>query len=201
MDADTCGGSPGYAYDGAVVEVSVEGGAWQEVAPAGGYPYRIHNGSDPGPFTEGTPCYSGTCGWEKETFDLSAASGTSQIRFRFGSDGSVGRVGWVLDDVDVIGGETPPATGVPVQGVALTPAPLAMELGLRAAQSVQSQDGDRVRSRARRAGRPGHLRRGWPARAHAQGAATRPRGATRRCGTAATRTARASPRACISTGW
>ena len=129
MDADTCPGSPGHAYDGGVVEVSVEGGAWQEVAPAGGYPYRIHNGSDPGPFVEGTPCYSGTCGWEKETFDLSGVSGTSQIRFRFGSDGTGGRIGWVVDDVDVIGGETPPATGVPAHDVSLTPTPLAMELG------------------------------------------------------------------------
>ncbi|MCW3131115.1 MAG: T9SS type A sorting domain-containing protein [Candidatus Methanospirare jalkutatii] len=85
------------------MEISVNGGAWTQIEPEGGYPYRIRTGGEPGPFPAETPCYSGTSDWSEAVFDLSEYEGSARIRFRFGSDGAVTREGWYIDDVIIIG--------------------------------------------------------------------------------------------------
>jgi len=89
------------AWDGAVVEISIDGGPWTEIAPVGGYSHTIVDNPD-SPFPGGTPCFSGTFTWRQETFDLSSYSGIAAIRFRFGSDGSVTQEGWYIDDVSLV---------------------------------------------------------------------------------------------------
>ena len=89
-------------WDGAVVELSVDGGeTFELIHPVGGYPHRITNNPD-SPFAPETPCYGKTEGWEEAEFDLAAWVGQSvRIRFRFGSDKYVRDEGWYLDDVRI----------------------------------------------------------------------------------------------------
>jgi len=101
---------PDSAYDAGVVDISVDGGAWQQLttlnpnyakwtrcAAGGGNPYT-------GPFACRTLCYSGDIGWTQVSVSLDSYAGHSvQIRFRFGSDNGTGREGWYMDDFTVIG--------------------------------------------------------------------------------------------------
>jgi hypothetical protein len=104
MDAEVSGSYPGYCYDGARLELSVNGSVWQAIAPDGGYPYRIRTGGTPGPFPAETPVYSGTStAWAQATFTVTGQTGMAQFRFRFGSDGATAREGWYIDDVEVSG--------------------------------------------------------------------------------------------------
>ena len=93
------------AWDGGIVEISMDGGAFTQITPTGGYPYTILDNPD-SPFAGGTPCFSGSYGWQQEEFDLSGYSGSAKIRFRFGSDGLVTAEGWYIDDV-VLAPDTP----------------------------------------------------------------------------------------------
>jgi len=118
MSAETSSSYPGYAYDGGLVEISVNSGEWAQITPEGGYPYLVRLGSNPGPFPAETPIFSGdTGGWEYVMFDLSGTSGNVRFRFRFGSDGEEGFSGWNIDDVLIVdaGG-----AGSPIE-VTLTP--------------------------------------------------------------------------------
>jgi subtilisin family serine protease len=87
-------------YDGGNVKVSADGGAtWNVVTPFGGYDGTARSGNAGIP---GEDCFTGYNNdfWQEELFDLSAYSGqTVMIRFHFGSDGSVQRSGWYVDDV------------------------------------------------------------------------------------------------------
>ncbi len=92
------------AWDGGIVELSLDGNNWTQITPAGGYPYTIYDNPD-SPFPAGTPCYAGVnVGWSQASFDLSAYAGqNAQVRFRFGSDGYVVEEGWYIDDVQIAG--------------------------------------------------------------------------------------------------
>ncbi len=87
-------------YDGGNVKVSDDGGAtWDLVTPIGGYDGTASAANAGIP---GERCFMGTANmfWQEEFFDLSAYSGRSiMIRFHFGSDGSVNKSGWYVDDV------------------------------------------------------------------------------------------------------
>jgi immune inhibitor A len=100
MEAELASGSK--AWDGGIVEASLDYGPWQLVTPDGEYPYTIRNGSDC-PFPAGTPCFSGIMSaWQYREIDLSSLEGIVQVRFRFGTDGAVGYEGWYIDDVDLV---------------------------------------------------------------------------------------------------
>jgi immune inhibitor A len=91
------------AWDGGVIEVSVDGGAWTLITPDGGYPYTIIANPD-SPFQPDTPCFSGTFDWSPVRVDLTSLSGQSaQLRLRFGSDGYVTQEGWYADDFQIEG--------------------------------------------------------------------------------------------------
>jgi hypothetical protein len=99
MDAEISGSYPGYCYDGGLLELSIDGGAWEQIAPEGGYPYLLRPGTNPLP--EDTPLFSGTHDWQQESFDLAAYSGSARIRFVFVSDAAVTKEGWYVDDVQL----------------------------------------------------------------------------------------------------
>jgi hypothetical protein len=101
IDAEVSQAYPGRAYDGGIVEMSLDGGAWQPITPVGGYPYLIRTGSNPGPFPVDTPCYSGAHDWAAAEFLVETAGGDLRFRFRFGSDGATGGEGWYVDDVEI----------------------------------------------------------------------------------------------------
>ncbi len=103
IDAEYSQAYTGYAYDGGLVEISVDGGPWTQIAPESGYTFLVREGSTPGPFPAETPIFSGEFDWHEVHFDLSAYTGPAQLRFRFGSDGADTREGWYIDDVVVDG--------------------------------------------------------------------------------------------------
>jgi subtilisin family serine protease len=87
-------------WDGGNVKVSTDGGAtWDIVTPVGGYNGTARSGNAGIP---GEPCFTGYNNdyWHEVQFDLSAYAGQSiMLRFHAGSDGSVQRTGWYVDDV------------------------------------------------------------------------------------------------------
>jgi hypothetical protein len=89
---------PNGAYDGGIVEMSLNGGQFTQITPVGGYPKVITQSSQSGPFAPGTPCWSGIFSWQQVEFHVQG-TGTARFRFRFGSDGSVGLIGWFIDDL------------------------------------------------------------------------------------------------------
>jgi len=105
MNSEVSGSYPGKAYDGGLVEISTDGGPWQQIFPEGGYTHTIRPGGTPGPFAEDTEVFAGDINWERVVFDLSPYYGLAQIRFRFGSDGASGGEGWYIDDVYACGFE------------------------------------------------------------------------------------------------
>ncbi|HET6348359.1 MAG TPA: S8 family serine peptidase [Candidatus Krumholzibacteria bacterium] len=86
-------------YDGGNVKVSTDGGAtFQVVTPGRGYDgtARTTNAGIPG-----EPCFTNVHEyWQQDIFDLSAYAGQQVIiRLHMGSDGSVQRSGWYVDDM------------------------------------------------------------------------------------------------------
>ncbi|MBM3324953.1 MAG: fibronectin type III domain-containing protein, partial [Calditrichaeota bacterium] len=106
MNAETSSYYPDSAYDGGIVEISVGGGPWTQLAsPQYNKHFRYSAGSgNPAthPFPGGIACFSGDISWSEATCDLSAYSGNVQIRFRFGSDNGTGREGWYVDDIEIV---------------------------------------------------------------------------------------------------
>lgn len=88
------------AWDGGIVMISTDGVNWEQITPEGGYPDAIVD-NPANILPAGTPCYSGTVGWEMATFNLSGYSGLAQIMFRMTSDGFVAQEGWYVDDIEV----------------------------------------------------------------------------------------------------
>lgn len=103
IDAEESGAYAGRAYDGGLIEMSVDGGPFEQIEPIGGYTHTIRTGSTPGPFSEDTPVFSGATDWTEVRCDLSGHEGNVSFRFRFGSDGADTREGWYIDDVEVLG--------------------------------------------------------------------------------------------------
>lgn len=97
MDAEIHTNST-HAWDGGLVELSIDGGPWIQIEPVGGYPRQIYN-NPASPFAANTSVYSGSFGWTEAEFDLSQYSGRARVRFVFGSDGYVTGEGWYIDDV------------------------------------------------------------------------------------------------------
>jgi len=106
MHAETSNYYQGYAYDGGIVEISVNGGEWQQIEPVGGYDYVLMGGSG-NPLPEGTPVFSGSADWAEVIFDLSDYYGNVRFRFRFTSDQGVTDEGWYIDDVYISQNPTP----------------------------------------------------------------------------------------------
>jgi hypothetical protein len=81
IDSEVSGAYAGRAYDGGVVEISIDGGStWLPVEPEGGYPYTIRNTSTTSPFEDGRPCFAGRGRvWVSSFFDLSSFVGSVKI--------------------------------------------------------------------------------------------------------------------------
>ncbi len=109
IDAEISQAHQGYCYDGGIVEISVDGGAWTQITPVGGYPYRVRTGSIPGPFPAETPAFSGTFDWTQVRFELGDVAGEVRLRFHFGGDGAVAAEGWYIDDIEIVPGGLDPS--------------------------------------------------------------------------------------------
>jgi len=114
-----------------MIEISVNGGAFNQITPDGGYSHTLYSSSSV-PWGTGTPCWSGTFDWTEVVVDLDAYSSQNvQLRFRFGSDSSVSYEGWYIDDVVIMAPNCDPVVvgtldgtvtggGLPIPGVLVT---------------------------------------------------------------------------------
>ena len=104
MDSEISTAYPGSAYDGGIVELSLNGTVFFPIPPLGYYPYEIRHGSSGGcVIPEGQGCFAGQQDWEQAVFDLwQYPTGTVQFRFRFGSDAFDNFEGWYIDDVEFV---------------------------------------------------------------------------------------------------
>ena len=92
-------------FDGGVVEISLDGGTnWQDIGTAnfesGGYNAIISNGFS-SPIGTRAAFSGNSGGFIKSTINMSAYANQANVklRFRFGSDNSVGATGWYVDDI------------------------------------------------------------------------------------------------------
>ncbi len=112
IDSETSLFDPDSAYDGGVVEISRNNGAFIRVTPEFGYTktYRHERGAGPyaGPLP-GEHCYAGIYAWAQREVNLADFAGDSiRVRFRFSSDNVTSREGWYIDDIFIAGQEPPP---------------------------------------------------------------------------------------------
>jgi len=103
MDSETSSAYPDRAYDGGIIEMSIDDGPFEQITPVGGYTHTIRPGGTPGPFPDTTPVFAGSIDWREVSCLVGEISGSVVFRFRFGSDGASGGEGWYIDDVEVIG--------------------------------------------------------------------------------------------------
>lgn len=110
MNAEVSSVFPDSAYDGGIVEISLnDGDSWNQLIPLEGYNKTFRwesGGGSPAshPFPGGTPCFSGEFDWRQDTFDLNLLEEqTVWFRFRFGSDNGGGDTGWFVDDITLLG--------------------------------------------------------------------------------------------------
>ena len=119
-------GSGTTAFDGGVVEVSTDGTTWNDIGAAAftqnGYTHTVSSGF--GNPLGGRPAFSGTSSYVRSVASLAAYAGQSvQVRFRMGTDNSVGKLGWRVDDVEIgtdvqtVSTGTAAANGVPPYAV------------------------------------------------------------------------------------
>jgi hypothetical protein len=105
MDSELFWHGTEYAFDGGRLEISVDGGSWNPIAPEGGYPYRLLDWPEgQSPFPPGIWLYSGQHDWQRAEFVLPVISGTARVRFRFGTDNFElnPHEGWYIDDVEIV---------------------------------------------------------------------------------------------------
>ncbi len=91
------------AFDGGLVEMSVDGGPFEQIIPLNGYSHIVRLGDVSGPFAPGTPVFSGLIEWQDVIFELGDTVGEVVFRFRFGTDESIAEEGWYIDDLEVLG--------------------------------------------------------------------------------------------------
>jgi Zn-dependent metalloprotease len=76
MNAETSASYAGKCYDGGMVEMSLNGGPFEQITPEGGYRFEIRSDYNSGsPFPGGTPLYSGQHDWETAKFVLEGYEG------------------------------------------------------------------------------------------------------------------------------
>jgi hypothetical protein len=101
MTAEAGTTSPYWALDAGVVEISQDNGeTWKIITPSVAYPSRAspYNTIFLAAYQR---CFSGTIDWKMITFNLSAYSGPTLLRFHFASDEQYGYEGWYIDDICV----------------------------------------------------------------------------------------------------
>ncbi len=115
MSAEVNGSNPDYAYDGGLLEMSINQGSWEQVTSENGYTHLIDASSQPGSLPENTPVFSGDFAWTQDQIILTDIDGTVRLRFRFASDGNTNQEGWYVDDLSLVSDSPSPANGEPIE--------------------------------------------------------------------------------------
>ena len=126
-------------WDGGVIEISIDGGQWTDVTAAGGNFAVGYNGN----IDNGNPILPGRAGFVAEitpfrlhdesiTFADGVLNGKSvQLRFRIGSDSSIAKWGWQIDNVSYnnSANATPFSSITPETGVCVNRPPIVTATG------------------------------------------------------------------------
>ncbi len=89
-------------WDGGNVEISVNGGDWMPVPPAGGYDFTTPDNSA----RPNTDCFTGQRGWSLASFDLGPwvqGGDWVSVRLNLITDSAVTSSGWYIDDMEFVG--------------------------------------------------------------------------------------------------
>ena len=108
-------------WDGGLLQISLDGGDWFQLTPAGGYNSFISE-NPASPFTAGTLVWSGSIPWTEVVFDLSGYCGPARFRWVFGSDGALSYEGWYIDDIVLTTGPLAPPQAPANLSVQIAPA-------------------------------------------------------------------------------
>jgi hypothetical protein len=123
-------------YDGGILEVSTDGGSTWTQVPNANLLVGSYTGAVSGSFGNPLAGLNAWCGPTTQPYiqtiaDVSAYAGqTVQFRMRIGTDSSVGRTGWDVDDVMVQSCQTPTAVTLTSVDAAASQAPVAPLAGL-----------------------------------------------------------------------
>ena len=107
MDTEASAFSPGVGFDGGVLEISLDGGQWQDIEEAGAvFAQGSYNRTLSEAYQNPLPnrrAWSGSLGWITTVIRIPPALASEAIRFRWklGHDTSDAEEGWYLDDVVV----------------------------------------------------------------------------------------------------
>lgn len=107
VDTEASAFSPGVGFDGGVLEVSLDGGQWQDIEEAGAvFAQGSYNRTLSEAYQNPLPnrrAWSGSLGWITTVIRIPPALASEAIRFRWklGHDTSDAEEGWYLDDVVV----------------------------------------------------------------------------------------------------
>jgi M6 family metalloprotease-like protein len=121
MDAQAAPG--GWAYDGGLVELSLDGAAWEALAPRVAGQRRLLPPSVPA--LGGSLVFSAQSPRHWDQFDLGTRSGSARVRFRFVSGDSVAGAGWEIARVEVVSGARPDPKGLVLE-LAVEPNPVRL---------------------------------------------------------------------------
>ena len=123
----------GQAYDGAVVEVSVDGGEWVDAStfssPQYGGTIGDFSGGGATNVLKGRQGYVGqSAGWPARTtetldFGTALANKSIKLRFRIGTDDASGAYGWEIDDITLAGATNTPFASRPAEDGVCTYSP------------------------------------------------------------------------------
>ncbi|MDB5969084.1 MAG: Chitinase [Hydrocarboniphaga sp.] len=113
-------------YDGGAIDVSVDGGAWQDAAAAGASFARGYDGNISALGRSGYGGSSGGVVHETLDFGSTLSGHTVKLRFVLGSDASVGGAGWIIDNVVATDAGTPFNQISSDNGICANRAPVAM---------------------------------------------------------------------------
>lgn len=94
-------------WDGGVIDVSIDGGAWQDAAAAGASFSSGYTGTIQANGREGYTGDSGGVVHEVLSFGSALAGHTIRLRFTVATDSTGAAHGWIVDNVEVSGAGTP----------------------------------------------------------------------------------------------
>ena len=107
VDTEASAFSPAVGFDGGVLEISYDGGRWQDIEEAGGvFTQGSYNRTMSEAYQNPLPnrrAWSGPLGWITTVVRVPPAPGSESLRFRWklGHDTSDAEEGWYLDDIVV----------------------------------------------------------------------------------------------------
>ncbi|MFA7330436.1 MAG: S8 family serine peptidase [Candidatus Delongbacteria bacterium] len=122
LAAETSGAYPDSCYDGGVLQLSLDGGPWQDALPSPDYTHDLRNRTSTAALVAWLgvprPMFSGSADWTRLNVNVPFGTTTVQLRWLFGTDTGTTREGWYLDDFKLLA-LLPVSAGLPVNDLGI----------------------------------------------------------------------------------